>query len=456
MEYLSPSNPLVLVVDDDKGLLASIRATLSSAGLPEPALQSDSRMAMECIRKYQYPLIILDLLMPRPDGMELLPQIKAEYPTIEVVILTAVDDVATAVQAMQYGAYDYLLKPISTEKLLIVVQRALERHYLQKGLALFERAPSFSELKHPQAFASMVAADESMARVFHQVENVAPTDYNVVITGETGTGKEMLARIIHSFSQRGSFLAVNMAAFSKELFESEFFGHTRGAFTGAGSAKKGFLEAAEGGTLFLDEITELNLDMQAKLLRVIQEKELYRLGSTQARRVDIRFIAASNRDIRHEVQKGAFRSDLYYRLNTCNILLPPLRERIKDILPLAYHFLRKHAGKNRKEILSLAPALEGRLLNYAFPGNVRELENIIAAAVFMEAGTILTLKAASHLLPLTETALHPAETSLSLAAMERKHILQVLETTGDNRTQAARLLGIGLRTLQRKLKEYDV
>jgi len=454
MESIPNNTTPLLVVDDDIGLLLSIKATLVSSGMPEPALVSDSRRVMDLVTKHHFLLILLDVIMPYISGMELLQQIKEEFPDTECVIVTAIDEVSSAVQAMRFGAYDYLVKPLNSEKLIITINRALERYNLRQGLALFERKQSFSELKNPLAFKHMLAEDEAMALVFHQAEAVAPTDYSVVISGESGTGKEMLARIIHSLSNRSGalFLAVNMGAFSQALFEDEFFGHTKGAYTGAWSEKKGFFETAHGGTLFLDEITQVEPSLQGKLLRVLQDGEFYRLGSTKIKNVDVRILAATNRDIQEEIRVGRFRADLFHRLNMYHIKIPPLRERKQDILPLAHHFLKIHAAKNQKEIHSLAPDLADRLLRYPLPGNVRELENIISSAVLLEEGRVLTLASAPDLL----TFFRPLERHdgklPALADLEKQHIQQILEITGGNRTRAAKILGIGLRTLQRKLK----
>ena len=456
MESIPDNHTPILVVDDDVGLLSSIKATLVSSGIPEPVLVSDGRRVMDLVREHRFMLVFLDLVMPHINGMEVLQQIKKEFPEIECVIVTATDDVSSAVQAMKYGAYDYLVKPLNSEKLIIVINRALERYNLRQGLALFEKKQSFSDLKNPQAFTDMIAEDESMALVFHQAESVAPTDYSVVISGESGTGKEMLARIIHDLSNRsnGPFFAVNMGAFSRTLFEDEFFGHTKGAYTGAVSEKKGFFEAARGGTLFLDEITELEPSLQGKLLRVLQESELYRLGSTRLENVDVRIVAATNRDITGEIEDGRFRADLFYRLNMCHIKVPPLRERKKDILPLARHFLKIHALKNEKEIDSLTQELAGRLLEYPFPGNVRELENIMAAAILLEKGKVLTLSSVSALLANSETGQGCHQELITLSELEKLHIQKVLEAMNGNRTRAAKILGIGLRTLQRKIKTF--
>ncbi len=457
MESIPAKKTPILVVDDDDGLLLSIKATLVSSGMNEPALVSDSRRAMELIRKHGFTLVLLDIMMPHMSGMDLLQQIKEEFPDIECVMVTAMDDVPSAVRSMRFGAFDYLVKPFNSEKLIIAINRALERHNLRHGLALFEKKQSFSDLKNPWAFENTVAEDETMALVFHQAEAVGPTDYNVVISGESGTGKEMLGRILHSLSDRssGPFLAVNMAAFSQSLFDDQFFGHVRGAYTGATSEKRGFFESAQGGTLFLDEITELKPSLQGKLLRVIQERELYRLGTTKASSIDVRIIAATNRDISREIKEGRFRADLFYRLNICHIKMPPLRERKKDILPLARHFLGIHATKNKKKIDSLSTELADRMLGYAFPGNVRELENIIASASVLENGDILTLSSARDLAPLQGDSLPESESLLSLGELERGHIYRVLKATDGNRTRSAKILGIGLRTLQRKLKEFD-
>ena len=454
MESIPNNQTPILVVDDDVGLLSSIKATLVSSGMQEPALVSDSTRVMELIKRNHFRVVFLDLIMPQKNGMEVLKQIKKTFPEIECVIVTAIDDVSSAVQAMKYGAYDYLVKPLNSKKLIIVINRALERYNLRHGLALFERVQTFSDLKNPLAFEDLITEDETMALVFHQAESVAPTDYSVIISGESGTGKEMLARIIHDLSNRSSrpFLAVNMAAFSKTLFEDEFFGHNKGAYTGAISEKRGFFEAAQGGTLFLDEITELEPSLQGKLLRVIQESELYRLGSTEIKDVDVRIIAATNRDINEEIENGNFRADLFYRLNMCHIKVPPLRERKRDILPLARHFLKIHAMKNNKEIDTLAPDLAARLLAYPFQGNVRELENTIGAATLLEKSNVLTLSSASDLLAHSESGQGCDEKLITLSELEKRHIRKVLESTNGNRTRAAKILGIGLRTLQRKLK----
>jgi len=458
MESLSSKDTLVLVVDDDEGLLLSIKATLISAGLPEPALVSDSRRVIDLLRLNRYRLVLLDLMMPHVGGMEVLHRIREEFPETDCVIVSAMDDVPTAVSAMGSGAVDYLVKPLNSERLVALVRSHLERYRLREELARVGRTKIFANLKNPDAFSRIIAEDESMALVFHQVEAVAGTDDSVVVNGESGTGKEMLDRVIHQLSHRAKapFYAVNMASFSKTLFEDEFFGHAKGAYTDAGTERRGFFEAANGGTLFLDEITELDPSLQAKLLRVIEEREFYRLGSTEVRNVDVRIIAATNRDIPEEIMKGRFRADLFYRINTYNIKIPPLRERRIDILPLARYFLKLHGEANRKKIADLAPDLTERLLNYAFPGNVRELENMMAAAVLLEKGKLLTLASARSLLPYEGPERRRSVELLTLEEVERRHIERVLEITAGNRPRAARILGINVSTIYRKLEKLNL
>ena len=458
MQLIPANQTPVLIIDDDEGLLLSIKATLVSAGLPEPTLVSDSRNALDLLRKHHYQLVLLDLMMPHLNGIEVLEKIKGEFPDTDCVIVSASDEVATAVQAMTLGASDYLVKPLNSEKLIALVNRSLEKYSLQDELARFGHQKVFAELKNPEAFAGLVAEDESMALVFHQVEAVAGTDYSVVINGESGTGKERLARVIHKLSNRSKFpfYAVNMASFSKTIFEDEFFGHAKGAYTDASSERRGFFEAAHGGTLFLDEITELDPSLQAKLLRVIEEREFYRLGSTEIRNVDVRIIAATNRDINEEIIKGRFRADLFYRINMYNIRIPPLRERKNDILPLARHFLKIHTRTNNKKIRDISPELAERLLQCSFLGNVRELENMIAAAVLLEQGKTLTLASARNLLPYNGPERRKNVEMLTLEELEKRHIRRVLEVTGGNRPKAAKILGINVSTVYRKLEKYDI
>ena len=451
-----PEKTPILIVDDDEIFLMSIRVALKSSGIPEPAVLSDPRKVMELIGVHRFHVILLDLIMPEICGTEILKNIKEEYPDIECIVITAVDDVSRAVEAMQLGAYDYLVKPISNEKLIITVNNALDKHHLRDRVTLYDRPGSFSDLENPEAFRSMIASDNAMADVFHQAQLFAESDYNIFISGETGVGKEMLARIVHNLSKRseGPFVAVNMASFSNTLFEDELFGHARGAYTGAAGKKHGFIEEARGGTLFLDEITELSGEFQGKILRVVQEREFYSLGSTEKRKIDLRFISATNLNIHEEIDKGKFRKDLFYRLNTCHIKIPPLRERRADILPLAHHFLKKHAEINKKACPTISKAFEAYLLSRSYPGNVRELENILSAVVISGEKGIREFSRNE-----TEEPVFAPTGEMtgkgSLEEIERKYVLEVMDLTGGNRTRATKILGIGIRTLQRKLQAYE-
>jgi DNA-binding NtrC family response regulator len=450
-----PQTP-ILVVDDDTGLLRSVKTTLVRAGLPEPETLDDSRQVLPLMAERPFRLALIDLIMPHMDGITLLREIKAAHPATECIIVTAVDDTETAVSAMKYGAYDYLVKPIDREKLAITVHRALEHFSLKQELSLATAPPRFEGLSRPEAFDHLVAGDPAMARVFHQVEAVAPTDYSVLITGESGTGKEEIARVIHNLSGRAQspFAGVNVAAVSDTIFEDAFFGHEKGAFTGASETRAGYFEQADGGTLFLDEIAELAPALQVKLLRVIQERELFRLGSTRPRSVDFRLICATNQELSEAISAGRFRADLYHRIRAFAIHLPPLRDRRKDIIPLASHLLTIHCRAAGKDIRTIAPDMQSYLLAHPLSGNIRELDHIIAGAVLLETGAQLTLSAVAE--AAGNTSEENAPPLKSLDALERQHIHDVLAHTGGNRTQAARILGIGLRTLQRKIKSYNL
>ena len=459
MISIPPKKTPILIVDDDPGFLLTIKEILLCTGMPEPALVSDSREVMSLLASHRFQFVLMDLKMPHLSGLELLAQIKEAFFDTQCVIVTAHEDIASAVEAMKIGAYDYLTKPVPTEKLVILIKRAMEQYCLRTGLSLFERKQDLSDLEYPQVFSDMVAEDHAMARVLRQVEIVAPTEYSVVITGESGTGKEMIARKIHTLSNRddGPFKAINMGAVSETLFKDELFGHRKGAYTGASGDKKGFFESARGGTLFLDEITDLDISLQGGLLRVIQEKEFYRLGSTSTVDVDVRLLVATNRDVGQEIEAGRFRSDLFHRLNMFHIDLPPLRERKEDILPLAQLFLKRYARETGKQIDAISHEMGDYLLSYPFSGNVRELKNMMASAVLMEKENRLTLGALGRQVAPEVTGEIPEKNTLQpLADMEKEYILYVLDKMEDNRTHAAKVLGIGRKTLQRKLKGYGI
>jgi DNA-binding NtrC family response regulator len=406
----------------------------------------------------QFDLALIDMTMPGLDGLELLALIRRASPATECIIVTAVDQARIAVDCLRQGAYDYLVKPVPREVLQLVLRRALERKRL---LDLLEvgHGPAAPELARPEPFARIVTRSAKMMRVLREAELHAASNVPILITGESGTGKELLARAIHQASPRADqvFTPINMASLTSTLFEAEFFGHARGAFTDAHSERQGLLQHTDRGTLFLDEIGALSAELQAKLLRVLQDGEYSRLGSSRRRKVDLRVIAATNEDLGRMMSQGRFRKDLYYRIRGGRLHLPPLRERTDDVSLLIRHFLGADAP-GRPRLTS--DALE-RLLAYDFPGNVRELESVIrAAANLAQARPIATEHLPEELRHTTlagppATADHPGGLE-SLAAVEKAHILLTYELLGRNKSAAARALGIGLNTLRRRLADYGV
>jgi two-component system response regulator FlrC len=434
----------VLVVDDEEGIRTFIGEVLKGEGL-QVTLAPDGQAALDMLSRQSFHLTITDLKMPRLDGMELLRRVRAEQPEMEVIVLTAHSTVESAVEAMKLGAFDYLKKPLSgPDELRLVVSRALERRRLLEA----SRREAFQDQ------VELVAEDPAMREVVAQLSKVAATGTTVLLTGESGTGKEVVARRLHLLSPRksGPFVAVNCAALSAELLESELFGHEKGAFTGAVSRKRGRFELADHGTLFLDEVSELKTELQAKLLRVLEERCFERVGGTRIIEVDIRLVAATNRDLTAEMNAGRFREDLYHRLAVFPIHLPPLRDRPGDVLPLAEHLLAGIRIKLGKTQLDLGEEARKVLHTHDWPGNVRELANVLERAAILAEGRQIS---AADLL------LHaPGQTGPvldgTLKDLERQAIRRALEATGGHRKKAAERLGIGLRTLYDKLKEYDL
>jgi two-component system response regulator FlrC len=442
----------VLVVDDEEGIRTFLAEVLEGEGL-KVTTAGDGEAAAALIDQQAFHLMITDLKMPRLDGMTLVRKARAEQPEMEVLVLTAHGTVQTAVEAMKLGAFDYLAKPLSgPDEVRLVVARALERRRLRE-----ER----QRLSAPGAEPEMlVAHDPAMHAVVAQVRKVAVTDATVLLLGESGTGKEVVARTLHRESRRrdGPFVAVNCAALSDTLLESEMFGHERGAFTGADKSRRGRFELADGGTLFLDEVTELRPQLQAKLLRVLQERQLERVGGTRTIEVDVRVIAATNRDLGEELRAGRFREDLYHRLAVFPIALPPLRDRPADILPLGEHLLGRAARQLGRPGLTLDDSARAALGAYAWPGNVRELANVLERGAILAEGREIS---AEHLrLGLDFGPPGPGATADALdgtlADLEREAIRRALQATGGHRKQAAARLGIGLRTLYEKLREYKL
>ena len=437
----------VLIVDDEESIRTFIAEVLEGEGL-RVTLAEDGAAAARLLQKSSFHLMITDLKMPRLDGMALLRKVRAELPEMEVLVLTAHGTVETAVEAMKLGAFDYLTKPLSgPDEIALTVSRALERRRLRE-----DRQRSTAQAESTQG---IVARDPAMLAVVEQVKKVAATDTTVLLLGESGTGKEVVATTLHRESRRrdGPFVAVNCAALSASLLESEMFGHEKGAFTGATTTRRGRFELADGGTLFLDEVAELDPQLQAKLLRVLEQRRFERVGGAREIEVDVRLVAATNRDLVQEMRAGRFRNDLYHRLAVFLIRLLPLRERPLDIEPLTGNLLSRIARRLGRPTPALGSGALARLAAYPWPGNVRELANVLErAAILTDGPTIdaehLGLDAGPHA---DAGAALPAVT---LDELEREAIRQALQATGGHRKQAAARLGIGLRTLYEKLKQH--
>jgi DNA-binding NtrC family response regulator len=455
----------LLVIDDDQSVLRYLQVFFMQVARFEVRCLSDSTKAYATLAEFDPDLILLDIDMPDVTGIDILNYLAEQPAKPEVVVLSGVEDIKLAVRAMKLGAYDYLGKPIDCDKLLITIDRALERRNLISEIeALRQRLQRGDE----SPFARIVTRSPQMLEIFDYATVIAPTNNSVLLWGESGTGKELLARAIHRLSRRKDhpFVAVNAGIFAAELFASEFFGHTKGAFTGAVADKTGILEMSDGATLFLDEIGELSLPIQVKLLRVLQEGEYSQVGSTESRRVDVRIITATNKDLREEIERGNFRSDLFYRLNVCSIHIPPLREREGDVPFLAQFLVEKYARQQGKPIKGISDDVLHLLQRYGYPGNVRELENIINGAVLVETTEELQrsslpqdfleviLKARPPVVSTGEAAGDVADRSLE--QVEREHIERVLRRTDGNRTAAARVLGISRVTLIARIRQYKL
>jgi DNA-binding NtrC family response regulator len=447
----------ILILDDDQGVLNCFQTLLAQAGRFEIEVLSDSTRALETIASGRFDLILLDMDMPVVSGMTVLRHVRQEHPGIAVVVITGVGDVELAVESMKLGAHDYLCKPVKTDRLVACLDRALEGSRRREDLQRNRERGAQQGPRFQEAFKDFVTQDKALMQTLGEVERIALSNNSVLIWGESGTGKELVARAVHQLGCRAGkpFIAVNSAAFAASLFEAQFFGHERGAFTGADSARPGVFEEADGGTLFLDEISDVDLSVQSKLLRVLQSGEYYRLGSARKREADVRIIAATNKNLDQEIEAGRFRRDLYYRLSISTIYVPPLRERKGDVELLAYYFLDRYCRANGKAIQSIAEQVMEVLEAYDFPGNLRELENIIASAVVLETGDVLGLSSLPpHLRAVgaRSEARAPREVRRTLADLEEEHIRAVIGYTNGNRSAAARILGISRVGLSAKLK----
>lgn len=448
--------PRLLVVDDDVEMRSLLTDYFTSRDI-EVESYPLATAALEHIEKEnaRYDAIISDIKMPHMDGLTLIKKLKSIIPNTPIILITAFGSVETAIDAIRVGAYDYIVKPFKLDEVQLVIDRALEYRNLK-----LENVTLRTEVKKTWSLEHMIGRSQPMQAVFELVQKVAQANANVLITGESGTGKELVARAIHNLGTRTKhpFIAINCTAIPENLLESELFGHAKGSFTGAIGRKRGLFEEAEGGTLFLDEIGDMDLGLQAKLLRVLQEKKIRAVGENMSRDVDVRIIAATHKDLKAAIRDGVFREDLYYRLSVIPIQIPPLRHRKEDIPILADHFLRKYAATNDSKVKGFTPAAMNHLMEQKWEGNVRELENIIERVVVLASGDLIDVV---DLPPIgdrspedffgTATKDHP-----TLSQLERRYIEYIMDKTGGRKTKAAQILGINRRTLYRKEKEYGL
>ena len=448
--------PKILIVDDDAAQRKMLLTVLGEEQY-EVYEAGDGGAAVAAVEERFFDLILMDIRMPKMKGTEALAHIKQISPGIPIILMTAYASVDTAIQALKSGAFDYLIKPLDIDELRILVQRALQHTQLAKeNVYLKERLGDRFKLDH------IIGQSPVMNRLFEAIAQVAPTEATILITGESGTGKELIANTIHMNSPRADrpMIKVNCAALPETLLESELFGHEKGAFTGAVKNQRGRFHLAHRSSIFLDEIGEMAPATQAKILRVLQEREFEPVGSGETIAIDTRIIAATNKDLKKEIQADRFREDLYYRLNVINIEIPPLRDRREDVLLLADFFLKRYVEKNRKLIKGLTPRVTDALMRYQWPGNVRELENLIERAVVLSRGDRIDLAdLPESIVPQAYGENQSADVTprpRSLKEAEREMIIHTLEETSGNRTHAAEILGISRRTLQLKLKVYGI
>ena len=443
----------LLIVDDEAVALRNLERVMSKAGYSVTAVQSGEE-ALALLQTQAFDLLLTDLRMEKIDGMRLLKTCRSLHPDSEVIMITGYASAQSAVEAMKQGAFYYITKPFRLDEVRKVVAEAMEKIRLRN-----ENRSLKLQVEAFEGQVRIVTQDGGMLRLLELARQVAPTDCNVLIVGESGTGKELFARYLHQQSGRhaGPYVAVNCGAFSKDLLANELFGHEKAAFTGAHAQKKGLIETASGGSLFLDEVTEMSPEMQVKLLRVIQEKEVLRLGATQPIKVDIRVIASTNRDLAEAVRSGLLRQDLYFRINVVTLAIPPLAQRKGDIPLLAQYFLQKFAVQMKKTLTGIAPAVMEALQRYDYPGNVRELENIIARGCAVSSGDSIELAHLSEDLRQQDGVALPGKGDRfpTLEQQEQTYIRWVLNEFDGNQTAAATALGINRSSLWRKLKTYQ-
>lgn len=442
----------ILVVDDDRAHRTMLRTLLKGWGYPVEEADDGDR-AVEMVRERAFDLILMDIRMVRVSGLEALEMIKDINPAIPIIIMTAYSSIETAKEALKKGAYDYLTKPLDFDELKIIMAHAMEHRQLREENRMLRE-----HLGAQFDPGNIIGRSEAMVQLMETVAQVAPSDATVLISGESGTGKELIAGAIHYNSPRklGPFIRINCAAITETLLESELFGHEKGSFTGADRKKEGKFRQADGGTLFLDEVSEMSLSMQVKLLRVLQEREITRVGGEEVIPVNVRVIAATNKDLVREVDEGRFRDDLFYRLNVVSIRVPGLVERRDDIPLLSQHFLNLFAEKNNKNIRGFTPQAMDRLIKHRWPGNIRELMNVIERAVVLTRAEYLDEDDLSIAGGQERIAAAEFSGNVPLEEVEKGTILKTLDMTGGNKSETARRLGITRKTLREKLKKYGV
>jgi two-component system NtrC family response regulator len=443
----------ILIVDDEEKLRTLLARIIGLEGF-EVVQAADCRSALQKIEQTEFDVILCDVKLPDGNGVDLCEKIKTTHPEVEIILLTAYGNIPDGVQAIRNGAFDYITKGDDNNRIIPLLYRALEKASLSKRVSRLEK-----QLGDKYAFDRIIGKSKVIQQAVELAGKVAQTDTTVLLTGETGTGKEVFAQAIHNESPRSrqSFVAINCSAFSRELLESEMFGHTAGAFTGAQKDRKGLFEEADLGTIFLDEIGEMALDLQAKMLRVIESGEFLKVGETKPTKINVRIIAATNRDLMKEIEAGHFREDLYYRISVFRIGLPALRERISDIEPLAKHFLEIFSAKTNKRVKTMSPDFIQALKSHSWNGNIRELKNVLERSVIL-AGTD-ELEIGSLPAEIQDNAVKVPGAQLSafdLASAEKLHIQKVLNYTNGNKTETAKLLNIALTTLYRKLEAYQI
>lgn len=446
----------ILIIDDEEKLRTLMARIISLEGF-EVTQAADCKSGLKKLAQNDTDVVLCDVKLPDGNGVDLVAKIKESHPAVEVILLTAYGNIPDGVQAIKNGAFDYIVKGDDNNKIIPLLHRAVEKAALTQKVAQLE-----AKLGEKYSFEGIIGTSGKIAQAVDLAQKVAPTEATVLLTGETGTGKEVFANAIHQASPRknNNFVAINCSAFSHDLLESEMFGHTAGAFTGASKDKKGLFEEANNGTIFLDELGDMPPDLQAKLLRVLENGEFIKVGESKVTKVNVRVIAATHKNLIRETEAGTFRQDLYYRLSVFSIELPPLRERVKDIEALAQYFAHYFALKINKKHIALSPAYLQALQLHPWPGNIRELKNVIERSIILQSGDTLTPDTLPYEIQqqdtTAQTGIGKTLSAFSMASAEKLHIQKVFNYTNGNKAETARLLNIGIATLYRKIEEYGI